>query len=136
MANSASMAPERNTAAFEAFNKEEAVPDASDCSGYPPARALNKRRKNSVLFQRTDITSMEGGKTPRPRANSTTSCTRSNFKFTGSTEVWNFFSSRDYDLRRCRCGENGLDPLIELPRLSVSVPLVLQQPLHTLSSYR
>ena len=33
MANSASMAPERNIAVFEAFNKEEAVPDASDCSG-------------------------------------------------------------------------------------------------------
>ena len=44
------MAPERNTAAFEAFNKEEAVPDASDCSGYPPARALNERRQNSVFF--------------------------------------------------------------------------------------
>ena len=60
------MAPERNTAAFEAFNKEEAVPDASDCSSYPPARALNERRQNSVLFQRTAITSMEGDKTPHP----------------------------------------------------------------------
>ena len=75
MANSASMAPERNTAAFEVFNKEETVPDASDCSGYPPARALNECRQNSVLFQRTTITSMEGDKTSRPRANSTTSCT-------------------------------------------------------------
>ena len=115
MANSASMASKRNTVAFEVFNKEEAVPDASDCSGYPPARTLNKRRQNSVLFQRTAITSMEGDKTPRPWVNSTTSCTCSNFKFMGSTEVCHFSSSRDCDLRRCRWGENGLDPLIVYP---------------------
>ena len=35
------MAPERNTAAFEAFNKEEAVPDASDCSGATRLRELS-----------------------------------------------------------------------------------------------
>lgn len=34
----ASMAPERNTAAFEVSNKEKAVPDASDRSGCPPAQ--------------------------------------------------------------------------------------------------
>ena len=112
MANSA---PEWNIAAFEAFNKEEAVPEASDCSGYPPARALKERRKNSVLFQRTAMASMEGDKTPRPRANSITSCTCSNFKFMGSTKVCDFFSSRDCDLRRCRCRENGLDTVIKYP---------------------
>ena len=66
MANSASMAPERNTAAFEASDKEEADPDASNCSGYPPAQALKEHRQNSALFQRTAIASMEGDKTPRP----------------------------------------------------------------------
>ena len=94
--------------------KEEAVPNASDCSGYPPVQALNERRQNSILFQRTAIASMEGEKTPRPRANSTTSCTCSNFKLMGSTKVCNFFSSRDCDLRRC-WWKNGLDPLIVYP---------------------
>ena len=46
------MAQEWNTAAFEASNKEEAVTDASDCSGYPPAQALNERRQNSVYSSR------------------------------------------------------------------------------------
>ena len=94
--------------------KEEAVPDASDCSSYPPVQALNERRQNSILFQRTAIASMEEEKTPCPRANSTTSCTCSNFKLMGSTEVCDFFSSRDCDLRRCRC-KTGLDPLIVYP---------------------
>ena len=96
------------------FLKEEAVPDASDCSGYPPVQALNERRQNSILFQRTAMTSMEGEKTPHPRANSTTSCTCSNFKLTESTEVCDFFSSRDCDLRHCRC-KHGPDPLIVYP---------------------
>ena len=72
-----------------------AVSDASNCSGYPPAQ-VHKCRQNSVLFRRTAIAIVgRETKTMRPRANSTTSCTCSNFKFIGSTEIYDTVSRRD-----------------------------------------